>query len=272
MGIDVETFTRLGSDPAVLSEVPRIRAVPGMRASSASLLLGVDRLDYTKGIPQRLLAFECLLERHPELHGRVSLLQVAVPSREEIGAYRDLREVVEALVARINHAHRQRNWTPVTYLYGTVDLNTLAAFYRAADVMVVTPLRDGLNLVAKEFIATRVDENAVLILSKYAGAAAELQSAVVVNPNHVGELAEAYHRALRMPATERRRRMRALRRVIASNHVIDWASEFLDHLRDWGRPGHRRQGGRGLYERGFLRDGTRAWRASGPASNPLPRQ
>jgi trehalose-6-phosphate synthase len=137
---------------------------------------------------------------------------------------------VEGLVARINHTFGRPDWTPVEYFYGTVDLNTLASLYRAADVMVVTALRDGMNLVAKEFIATRADGDGVLILSRFAGAAEELQTALQVNPNHVGDLAHAYQRALTMPRSERRRRMRELRQVVEANDVVQWATDILEGL------------------------------------------
>ncbi|HEY8483380.1 MAG TPA: trehalose-6-phosphate synthase [Longimicrobiales bacterium] len=224
MGVDAESFARLAADPEVLAVVDWIRANGG------AILLGVDRLDYIKGIPERLLAFERLLQEHPELRGRVSLLQVAVPSREELGAYRRLREYVEGLVLRINYTYARAGWTPVDYLHGSVDLNTLVALYRAADVMVITSLRDGLNLVAKEFIATRTDGDGVLILSEFAGAAAELEAALRVDPNDVDELARAYYRALTMPEAERRRRMRELRRAIEANSVLDWAADFMERL------------------------------------------
>ncbi|HET9986236.1 MAG TPA: trehalose-6-phosphate synthase [Longimicrobiales bacterium] len=224
MGIDVDSFARLGTDAEVLAQVAELRARGG------ALFVGVDRLDYTKGIPQRLLAFERMLEMHPELRGQVSLVQVAVPSREEIGAYRDLREVVETLVRRINRRFGRSDWVPVDYLYGRVDLTALAALYRAADVMVVTSLRDGLNLVAKEFVATRADGDGVLILSEFAGAAAELRPALRVNPNRIAELAEAYRVALAMPEAERRERMRELRRAVEANNVFHWAAALLDDL------------------------------------------
>lgn len=224
MGIDAEAFGRLAEDADVLEDAADIRR------SHPRLLLGVDRLDYTKGIPQRLLAFEMLLEKQPGLRGDVSFLQVAVPTREELPAYRDLREVVESLVHRINSRFGKASWTPVEYIPDSVDLGTLAALYRAADVMVVTPVRDGLNLVAKEFVATRTDEDGVLVLSRFAGAAAELEAALHVDPTHLDALAATFHAALKLPLRERRRRMRALRRAIAANTVFDWAGDFLDSL------------------------------------------
>ncbi len=224
MGIDMDAFATLSRDRDVLDDVA------GIRQGRRQLLVGVDRLDYTKGIPQRLLAFELLLEKYPRLRGAVSFFQLAVPTREEIPAYRDLREVVEGLVRRINARFGRGAWLPVEYVYGSVDLGSLAALYRAADVMVVTPVRDGLNLVAKEFVATRTDGDGVLVLSRFAGAAEELDAAVQVDPNKVGSLAEAFRAALTMPFRERRRRMRALRRAIAANTVFDWAADFLGSL------------------------------------------
>ena len=224
MGIDVDAFARLATDPQILEDVESIKS--GKRR----LILGVDRLDYTKGIPERLLAFELLLQEHGELRGRVTLMQIAVPSRGDIAAYQDLRDVVEAIVARINRKFGTGGWEPVEYLYDTVDLNALVSLYRAADVLVVTAHRDGLNLVAKEFVATRADGDGVLILSKFAGAAAELRSALQVDPNQVREIADAYGRALAMPPAERRVRMRQMRSAIAPNNVIAWAKEFVEGL------------------------------------------
>lgn len=225
MGIDVASFARLAADPEVLAEVRRIRG-----SSGASIFLGVDRLDYTKGIPQRLLAFERLLELYPELRGQVRLIQIAVPTREDVSAYRDLRQHVEAVVERVNSAFGKAGWTPIEYLFGTVDLNTLVALYRAADVMLVTPLRDGMNLVAKEFIASRSDGDGVLVLSRYAGAAVELQSALLASPTCVDQLARVYHSALTMSPPERRVRMRRLRQTVEKNDVFRWANQFLKRL------------------------------------------
>jgi trehalose 6-phosphate synthase/phosphatase len=221
MGIDADAFAHLGNDPNILAEVSRLRAC------HRKILLGVDRLDYTKGIHQRLLAFELLLQTHPQLHGEITLLQIAVPTRSDVAAYQDLKDVVENTVGRINNKFGTSGWTPVEYLYDTVDLNTLASLYRAADVMLVTPSRDGLNLVAKEFVATRVDGDGVLILSKYAGAAAELASALLVDPTRIKELAEAYYRAVTMSLKERRGRMGELLRVIRANCVTEWITQFV---------------------------------------------
>jgi trehalose 6-phosphate synthase/phosphatase len=224
MGIDAGSFSGLASEARVREKAVRLRE------STGALLLGVDRLDYTKGILQRLLAFECLLERHAELNGRTTLMQIAVPTREDLAVYRDLRQMVEAIVARINRNFGSPGWQPVKYVYGSVDLETLVSLYCAADVMLVTSQRDGLNLVAKEFIASRTDGDGVLILSRFAGAAEELAAALQVNPNRISELADSYYSALKMPPEERNYRMRQLRRAVKSNDVFHWAAEFIDNV------------------------------------------
>jgi trehalose 6-phosphate synthase/phosphatase len=224
MGVDVAAWEAHGRDASLGPDVARVRRDGG------PLLLGVDRLDYTKGIPRRLLAWERLLIRHPELRGRARLLQVAVPSRETVPAYRELRRVVEGQVGRINGAFATSTWTPVQYLGRGVSERALATLYRAADVMVVTPLRDGMNLVAKEFCATRVDGDGVLVLSELAGAADELGAALRVHPYDVEGMADALHRAVSLPVEERRARMAALRERVAAGDVHDWARAFLDAL------------------------------------------
>jgi trehalose 6-phosphate synthase/phosphatase len=225
LGIDVQAFATLAADPSLDAEVQKLRG-----GADAKLLLGVDRLDYTKGIPRRLLAFERLLERHPELCGRLRLLQVAVPSREGVKAYREFRDETDALIGRIHGAFATPHWVPIHYLHHSVSPRELVALYRAADVMLVTPLRDGMNLVAKEFVASRTDEDGVLVLSEFAGAASEMAEAIHVNPFDIDGTAEAYHRALTMPPAQRRARMRSLRKRVATNDVQRWLRRFLAAL------------------------------------------
>ena len=174
MGIDAESFARLGESSEVIEATQRLRASHGVE----KLLLGVDRLDYTKGLLRKVLAMERLLERSPKFRGRVRLLQIAVPSRERVDAYKSLRREMEELVGHVNGAHSTLQGAVVHYLYRSVSESELVASYRAADAMLVTPLRDGMNLVAKEFIASRVDNDGVLILSELAGAANELGEAM----------------------------------------------------------------------------------------------
>lgn len=209
------------------TEASVVAGAKAMRRRGGALMVGVDRLDYTKGIPERLRAFAELLVRHPEHRGNLRLFQLAVPSRAEIPAYRALRAEVESLVADINARFGNEGWTPVEYVYGTVDAETLSMLYRAADVMVVTPLRDGMNLVAKEFVASRSDDDGVLILSQQAGASAELRAALLVDPTDVAGLADAYARALTMSPPERAVRMRRLRRVVRRHDVHQWVRACL---------------------------------------------
>ena len=194
------------------------------------LLVGIDRLDYTKGIPRRLLAYERLLADHPELHGHVRLVQVAVPSRTHVDAYADIRAQVDQMVGRINGRFGTPTWAPVHYVYRNLSDNEVVALYRAADAMLVTPVRDGMNLVAKEFVAARSDGGGVLVLSEFAGAAAELGEAVRVNPYDVARTAEAFHAALMMNEEERRARMRALRQRVLAHDVHRWAKTYLARL------------------------------------------
>jgi len=229
MGVDARDISQRASERAVNNRVLEHRAQPG------KLLLGIDRLDYSKGMPRRLAAFEQLLTDHPELRGHVRFLQLAVPSREGVEAYQKFREEFEGLVARINGRYATPSWTPIHYMHRSVDDDELFALYRAADVMLVTPLRDGMNLVSKEFVAARRDEGGVLILSEFAGASDELKEALIVNPYDVAGVAATMFDALVMDGSERRRRMRALRDRVSANDVHAWAQRFLDALAESAR-------------------------------------
>lgn len=224
IGVDARDFNQRASERAVSNRVLQHRAHQG------KMLLGIDRLDYSKGIRRRFVSFERLLLQHPELRGHVRLVQVAVPSRGGVKAYRRFRQQVELLVARINGRFATPDWTPIQYIHRAVDDEELVALYRAADVMLVTPLRDGMNLVAKEFVASRTDEGGVLVLSEFAGAADELTDALIVNPYDIEGVAAAMRQALAMDGAERRRRMRALRERVFQNDVHAWSQSFLDAL------------------------------------------
>jgi trehalose 6-phosphate synthase/phosphatase len=227
MGVDAQDFEAVARSPTV---VERVRALRGEQPDRMKMLVGIDRLDYTKGIPRRLLAFDALLRRQPSLRGRVKLLQVAVPSRTKVDKYRELRDQVHTLVGRINGEYGTANWSPVHYIHRNEPPEEVVTLYRTADALLVTPLRDGMNLVAKEFVASRVDEDGVLILSEFAGAASELAEAVHVNPYDIDGTAEAIHRALLMPLEERRARMQALRARVLSHDVNRWSGLILDAL------------------------------------------
>ena len=225
MGVDAGAFAALAADPAVDAEAQAIRGDGSVR-----ILVGVDRLDYTKGIPRRLLAYERMLQTHPELREKVRLVQVAVPSRTNVGAYQDFRSLVDGLVGRINGAFGTPRWVPVHYIFRALSEPDLVALYRAADVMLVTPLRDGMNLVAKEFVASRIDNDGVLVLSEFAGAAWELPEALQLNPYDVDGSAEVYYRALSMSREERRARLAPLRARVRTFDVHRWVASFLEQL------------------------------------------
>ncbi|HSA57091.1 MAG TPA: bifunctional alpha,alpha-trehalose-phosphate synthase (UDP-forming)/trehalose-phosphatase [Gemmatimonadaceae bacterium] len=225
MGVDVQHFERLGERAVADGTVDAYR-----NGGDILLIAGVDRLDYTKGIPRRLLAIESLLRRYPEWRGRVRLVQVAVPSRSDVDEYRSITAETERLVGRINGAFGTPQWTPVHYITRALSQGEVSALYRAAQVAAVTPIRDGMNLVAKEFVASRTDEDGVLVLSELAGAASELVEALIVNPYDVDATADRLHEALRMEPAQRKARMRALRRRVREHDVSGWARRLLDDL------------------------------------------
>ncbi|HUG77322.1 MAG TPA: trehalose-6-phosphate synthase [Burkholderiales bacterium] len=225
ISIDYNAFMRQATSPAVAAKAQELhRLLP-----NRELILGIDRLDYTKGIPLRLRAFHELLERHPEMRGRVSFLQVVVPSREDIPQYHRLRTEIEQLAGKINGAFaRPGGWVPVWYEYRSLSRLELLAYYRAAHIALLTPLKDGMNLVAKEYCACSIEEDCVLILSEFAGAAAQLsRGALLVNPYDIEAVAEAMRDAYRMPASERQARMRAMRRSIRRHDVFWWVDTYL---------------------------------------------
>jgi trehalose 6-phosphate synthase len=225
ISIDYRSFASGADTPQVSAKVRDLRA----HLPHRKLIFGVDRLDYTQGIPHRLRAFENALDRYPELRERMSLIQVVVPSRAGIPEYGDLKTEIEQIVGRINGRFaKPGGWVPVWYVFGSLERADLLAYYRAADAALVTPLKDGMNLVAKEYCACSVDENCVLILSEFAGAAAELRSgALLVNPNDIEGVADAIHNMVTMHAAERRIRMRRLRRIIRERDVFWWVDSFL---------------------------------------------
>lgn len=224
ISIDFEEFANQANSPNVAHNAASIQK--DLRENL--LILGVDRLDYTKGIPERLKAFRIALRRFRELRRKVTFVQVVVPSRENIPRYKDLRHEVELLVSQINGEFTQPGWVPVHYMHRSLSREDLVAYYRAADVAIITPLKDGMNLVAKEFCASQVEERGVLIVSEFAGASQELSAgALVVNPNDLAGVAEAIHEAFVMPRQERQIRMHLLRDIIRKNNVHRWAHSFM---------------------------------------------
>ena len=225
IGIDYNDFVRHAASAEVAAKATQLRA----QLPNRQLILGVDRLDYTKGIPHRLEAFRNALVRYPELHERVTLIQVVVPSREDIPQYFELKATIEKLVGEINGQFtRPGGWVPIHYVFRPLQAADLLAYYRAAEIALITPLKDGMNLVAKEYCACSIEEECVVIMSEFAGAAAQLQrGALLVNPYDIEGVADAVWQAYRMAPRERRARMRRLRRTICEQDIFWWADSFL---------------------------------------------
>jgi len=233
IGIDAASFAQMArqADEDVRIDLMR-RHVLGRRQ-----IIGVDRLDYSKGLPERMKAFGQLLTQHPELEKTVTFLQIAPPTREEVDAYADIRMELEALAGAINGRFSDFNWTPLRYIHRAVPRRKLAPLYRGSQVGFVTPLRDGMNLVAKEYVAAQDPEDpGVLVLSKFAGAAEEMRQALIVNPYDIDDMARQLHRALTMPLKERRRRHEALLDHVTRHDAAAWLNAFLAALAPPARP------------------------------------
>jgi trehalose 6-phosphate synthase/phosphatase len=228
IGIDYQKFKRTLKNPETKQEIATITDT----YKGQKIILSVDRLDYSKGIMQRLEAFDLFLKENPSYHKKVALVMVAVPSRTQVKTYQDLRDSIELLVSRINGTYGTVDWTPVSYQFRNLPFEQVVALYARADVMLVTPLRDGMNLVAKEYVASKQDNKGVLILSELAGAIDELPEAISVNPNNIRSIKNAIRTALKMPNTEKRQRLMAMRRRISSYTVQRWAADFLEQLHD----------------------------------------
>lgn len=224
IGIDFKEFARDSQSEAVVKKAEALHEdLPGRQ-----ILLGVDRLDYTKGICHRFEAFRNALHRFPELHLKTTLIQVVVPSREDIPKYHDLKMEMERLVGEINGQFTQSGWVPIHYIFRSLSRTELLGYYRTCEIALITPLKDGMNLVAKEFCAASTNNASVLILSEFAGAAAQLQKgAILVNPYNVEEVAQAIHTAIHMSTEERRVRMHKLRRIVREYDIFWWVDAFL---------------------------------------------
>ena len=228
ISIDYFKFARAAEDPEVQARIKALRQEVGDRR----LILSVDRLDYTKGIPQRLRAYEVFLERYPEWREQVVLVLVGVPSRTEVEHYQELKSEVDQLIGRINGRFGTLSWTPVHYLYRSLSFPELAALYWRAEVALVTPLRDGMNLIAKEYVATVPEDRGVLVLSEMAGAAAELSEALLVNPFSQEELVTTLREALSLPRDEKIERNRRMKERLRRYDVHRWTREFLAALEE----------------------------------------
>ena len=228
IGVDYDRIQQFATAPTIEHEMNRLRHE--LQIDTPLIGIGVDRLDYTKGIPDRLAALDLLLTRRPELRERLTFVQIGVPSRSKIDSYAAVEAEIDQKVAEINAKFRRGRRGPIRYRKSALKIRRLVALYRLATFCIVSSLHDGMNLVAKEFVAAREDLDGVLVLSELAGAAQELTEAVIISPYDVDGFASAIESALEMPLPERSRRMRALRRVVAGRNVFSWASDILEGL------------------------------------------
>jgi trehalose 6-phosphate synthase/phosphatase len=228
MGIDDKKYAALPLKNAVKVQAELIKD----NFKDCKLIISIDRLDYSKGILQRLQAFELLLQQYPEYKGKIALYMIVVPSRDSVPQYAHLRDEIDKRVGNINSIYRTIEWNPINYYYRSIPIEILSAMYSVADVCLVTPMRDGMNLVSKEFVASRINDDGVLILSEMAGASKELIDALIVNPNNAEEVCNAIITAVNMPLDEQQVRMRAMRQIVAKFNVSHWVKIFMDKLKE----------------------------------------
>lgn len=226
MGIDYNKYAVTAASPKTIDQEIKFRAALG----NQKLIISIDRLDYSKGLPKRLEAFELFLKKYPEFQEKVSIIMVVVPSRDNVGQYKDLKEEVDLLVGRINGKFGKINWTPIHYFYRSFPLESISAFYRMAHVALVTPMRDGMNLVCKEFIASKLDKTGVLILSEMAGASKELSDAILINPNNIDQMVDAIYQALTMPEEEQILHISIMQETLKRYNINHWVNMFMDRL------------------------------------------
>ena len=237
MGIDYDSFHNAAKQQLEQSHTDKsglMRRLAGHAAHypDSKLILSIDRMDYTKGIPNRLLAFEYFLEKYPQYIEKARLLMLAVPSRSDVPQYLKLKKEIDELVGRINGKFATIDWTPIWYFYRSMPFEDLVDLYSFANVALITPLRDGMNLVAKEFIASRTNSDGVLVLSEMAGAASEMHEALLINPNNTDQLADALHQALGMNTAEQYERITALQKRLSRYTVEKWAEDFMKALNE----------------------------------------
>jgi len=226
MGINYSLYY----DTAILPQVQQKAKELKNNFGSHKLILSVDRLDYSKGILHRLKGFALFLEKHPEYKEKVSMALIIVPSRDKVDRYADLKTKIDETIGSINGIYSTINWTPVYYFYHSFEFEELVAMYHIADIALVTPLRDGMNLVAKEYVAAKRETPGVLILSEMAGAAIELTDAIIVNPNDIEEIERAILEALEMPEAEQLKKLRLMQKIVSKQNVNKWASDFVSEL------------------------------------------
>lgn len=226
MGIDYQKFANGAKETSVINEIKKVQKQVG----DQKVILSIDRLDYSKAIPQRLKAYNLFLKENPHYRKKVILILVAVPSRSKVEHYRKLKEKVDELVGRINGEYGTIGWTPIWYLYRSLQFPTLSALYSLADIAMVTPFRDGMNLIAKEYIASKTNGTGVLILSEMAGVSDELGDAIPINPNDIDNIKQALEQAIMMPEAEQTRRNREMQKKLERYNVNRWAEDFIESL------------------------------------------
>jgi trehalose 6-phosphate synthase/phosphatase len=226
IGIDYPRFAHAETRPKVQASIQNL----SRKLGKIRKILSIDRLDYTKGVLHRLKGFDLFLKSYPEFKEKVTLVLVAVPSRTKVKRYQSLKKNVDELIGKINGDHGTLGWTPIQYIYRSLPFHSLLALYRISEVAMITPLRDGMNLIAKEYVATKTDGKGVLILSEMAGAVEELREAIIVNPNSIEEIAEALKKALSMPEVEQVRRNRIMQERLRNYDIKFWANDFMTIL------------------------------------------
>lgn len=228
MGIDAQKFSDLSKNETVKEHIQSLKE----HYKDQKIFLSIDRLDYSKGIIQRLEAFELFLQENPDYHEKVVLFMIVVPSRDNVEEYQRLKNEIDRIVGNINSHYRKLDWYPIAYFYQSYPVEFLSALYNIADVCLITPMRDGMNLVCKEYVASRNDNTGVLILSEMAGASKELIDAIIVNPNNIHKVKNALIEALNMPEKEMRERMMAMRQMVFKYNIYHWVKIYMQRLRD----------------------------------------
>lgn len=227
MGINYNLYHDAALKPNVVEDVKEHKNKYG---KDNKLILSVNRLDYSKGILHQIKGFHLFLKNHPEYRGKVSLMIIIVPSRDNVNKYANLKKIIDEKIGSVNGKYSNVNWIPIYYFYHSFDFENLIAMYSMADIALVVPLRDGMNLVSKEYVATRVNSHGVLILSEMAGAAAELKDAIIINPNDIKQIEGAIEKAIKMPLEEQEQRMKRMQMTLSKHTINKWASDFINNL------------------------------------------
>ncbi len=226
ISIDYNSFNKIANQTKTINFANKLRRLN----KDVKLIISVERLDYTKGIRERLHAIERFFEKYPEYRTKVIFIQISVPSRTKVKEYIGLKREIDELVGCINGKYTDQMWSPILYIYKTIPQKELVAYYQAADICLVTPLRDGMNLVTKEYVSSKIDDKGVMILSRFAGAASEMQDySIMINPFNIEDIADGIYKALNMSQEEQKKNISALKAKVRKNDVFAWANSFLNY-------------------------------------------